>query len=109
MNPVHKLNLQDKLKEMDSDLDADVIYRVLTALDKLRVLPDVWSVDPHVINEKIGNTLPKTISIVTPMWGGIVYLIKKDNYFAYQDENNNVRIYDKTEKGLAKKLNKYKK
>ena len=108
MNPIHKLNLQDKVKELNPSLNPDVIYQVLTVLEKLKVLPDTWNSDPHVINEKIEDKLPKSITIVTPMWQGVVYLVRKENYFAYQDEQHNVRLYEKTEKGLIKKLNKYK-
>jgi hypothetical protein len=109
MNPIDKLNLQDKIKETNPDIDSNIIYKVLTALEKLEILPELWNNDSLIIKEKTVNALPKTLKIVTPMWQGIVYLVKKENYFGYQDEFGNVRVYDKTEKGLVKKINKYKK
>jgi hypothetical protein len=108
MNPIEKIALQDKLREMYPDIENNIIFKIITGIDKLGFLKDKGLVEGEVVSTYTdADNLPKVVTIFTPMWQGKVTLTKTEGYFSYKDDMGNVRLYDKTERGLAKKLKRY--
>lgn len=110
MNPAEKFILRDRLKEKLPSLTDDVLYDIISELDKLGALAKTWEFQANGIlpkDEKPKSGLPQTFNMVSPMWSGKVSLVQRENFIGYQDDNQNVRIYGKSEKDVLKKITKY--
>jgi hypothetical protein len=110
MNPAEKFILRDKLKTKMPNLTDDVAYDVLSYLDQLGALVKEWNDESALPKaEKPSNGLPESFNMVSPMWQGHVKLCTREGFVGYQDGEGNMRVFDKTERGLAKKIVKYRK
>ena len=113
MNPVSKFILQDRIKETLSSIPESTLYEVITALDKIGALNPEWNGEAPKTKDEIAtqavNKLPKSFSMVSPMFQGTVYYTTQGEYIGYKDENDNLRIFAKSEKDLMKKVKKYSK
>lgn len=114
MNPISKFILQDKLKEtFSSTIPDSTLFEVITTLDKLGALNPNWDGSAPKTKEEIttqvNNKLPKSFSMVSPMFQGTVTYTTQGEYIGYKDESDNLRIFAKNEKDLMKKVKKYSK
>ncbi len=110
MNPAEKFLLRDALKIKMPALTDDIIYDIITNLDKLGALAKEWNANTESTkDEKPQSGLPQSFNMVSPMWQGYVTLVTREGFFGYQDGEGNVRLFDKTEKGLSRKILKYRK
>ncbi len=113
MNPAAKFILKDKLKEKLPTLTDDVLYNIISELDKLGALAKEWDEtesNPAVVKEtKANKGLPQSFNMVSPMWSGNVSLIEREGFICYQDGEKNVRLHSRSERDMAKKILKYRK
>lgn len=111
MNPASKFILRDKLKEKFSELTDDVIYNIISELDKMNALNENLESTPNkgLIEERPAKGLPTTFNMISPLWKGKVTLIQKEGFYGYKDSEGNVRLHAATERDLLKKVAKYNK
>lgn len=112
MTPAARFILRDKLKETIPDLTDDVLFQILSELNKLGALVEVWdetSTNPIRTNSPQESSLPDKFYMVAPMWNGEVFLAKQGDYFVYKDSEGSVRVMSKSERDLKKKIAKYRK
>ncbi len=113
MNPVNKLILKEKIKESISNIADSDLYEIILTLDKIGALNENWDgekkKEPSESSQTTDGKLPKSFYMVSPMFQGNVSYTTHGEYIGYKDDNNNVRIFAKSEKDLLKKVKKYKK
>lgn len=114
MNPAAKFILRDQLKEKLPILTDDVLYKIVSELDKLGVLKEEWDGSKSMVETenkevKSMSKLPQSFFMISPMWSGNVFLAEKEGFFVYQDSESRVRLHGRTEKELLKRVLKYKK
>lgn len=113
MNPAAKFILRDKLKEKLPTLTDDVLYSVISELEKLGALNKEWDetgMNPAEAKEtKASKGLPQSFNMVSPMWSGNVSLVEREGFICYQDGEKNVRLHSRSERDMAKKVLKYRK
>lgn len=124
MDIINRFILLNKLKEkLTTEIDDQTLSNILQQLDKLNALNDNWVEQvgeekqkkenhPLVENDDLSknsnnNKLPKTFYLKTPLYQGQVYLSIENGGFCYKDDYDNIRLYDRTDKGLLKKVKKY--
>jgi hypothetical protein len=123
MDIINRFILLNKLKEkLTISIDDNTLSVILQQLDKLNALNDNWTENNNsTINtntdninnsteksEKLSkNKLPQSFHLKTPLFQGQVHLSIDEGMFCYRDDYDNIRLYDKTEKGLLKKVQKY--
>ena len=112
MNQTEKFLLKMQLKEKFPALTDELLYEIVSELDKLKVLstPQKEKTHNHE-NTSTGskNPLPKSFIMISPLWSGEVRFKTQGTLLGYEDENGNFRLYASTEKDLIKKVKKYKK
>lgn len=110
MNPAEKFILRDKLKEKFPELTDDVVYNIISELDKMNALNKTLETSNKGIeSERPSKGLPATFNMISPLWKGKVTLIQKEGFYGYKDSEGNVRLHATTERDLMKKVAKYNK
>ena len=76
MDPMTKFIIRDQLKEKFPALTDELLYNLISELDKMKVLhsfrePKQESLNPSPIN----SSLPRTFKMISPLWSGYVRLI----------------------------------
>lgn len=110
MNPAEKFILRDKLKEKFPELTDDVVYNIITELDKMNAFGKTLEQSAKGIDsERPAKGLPQSFNMISPLWKGHVTLMQKEGFYGYKDSEGNVRLHAPTERDLMKKVVKYNK